>query len=236
MADIREMLGRLNPTNIRYDTGRGGGAPELTAQDIAAALAFVPKGLGREVFARLWWPDGASLSPRELDRAISNLVHAEASRRQRRLLQARTELHMAEEEAHQRHASTADDRAAIESLKRRVTHAKACTWPHQPSMHVAIRESILGELARPNLCDACSGRGTVMRENLLVICQVCKGAKILPVSDRSRAAKIGRDESSYRTTWKGLYEWLFDQIREEEAKAAGRFARALGRDPVQGAA
>ena len=49
MTDPRRLVARLNPTTVRYDVGRGG-IPDLTAQDIAAALAFVPAGLGREVF------------------------------------------------------------------------------------------------------------------------------------------------------------------------------------------
>jgi len=236
VPDIREMLGRLNPTNIRYDTGKGGGAPDLTAQDIAAALAFVKPGLGREVFARLWWPDGARLSPRELGRTISNLVHAEAARRHNRLQKARIELHIAEEDALSRRVSTDFERRTLRSLQMRVSHLKLQVWPYQPEMHVAIREAILDEIARPNLCDQCGGRGTTMRDNLVVICGGCKGARILPVSDRTRAAKIGRDESSYRASWKGLYEWLFRQVADEEHKAACQFAAALRRDDMQGAA
>ena len=36
-----KLLARLNPSTCRFDIGQGGGAPELTAQDIAAAALFL---------------------------------------------------------------------------------------------------------------------------------------------------------------------------------------------------
>lgn len=43
MADVREMLARLNQQTIRCEVGRGGVA-ELSNQDLTAALAFVEPG------------------------------------------------------------------------------------------------------------------------------------------------------------------------------------------------
>ena len=42
MTDPREKLARLNPSNVRFDVGCGGGIPELTSIDIAHALGRVP--------------------------------------------------------------------------------------------------------------------------------------------------------------------------------------------------
>jgi len=229
VADVREMLARLNPANIKFDIGRGG-MPDLTPQDIAAALAFVPAGLGREVFARLWWPDGARLSPHELDRQISNLVHAEAQRRHNAYFEVRSRLHQHEEVLHRQNAVRDEQRVELHRLLRAVAMAKRDLWPHQPEMHVVVREAVLREIAHPQLCSHCAGRGTVMDDNLLVICPKCEGARIVPMSDRSRAERVGRDESSYRASWKLLYEWLLGRLRDAESQAAAHLRAALRGD------
>lgn len=235
MADVRELLARLNPAHIKFDTGRGG-MPQLTPQDIAAALAFVPKGMGREVLTRLWWPDGARLSRAELDRTISSIVHAEAGHRVAKVHMARTELHIAQEDVLRRNASTARDRAQFASLERRYHDAKAKVWPYDPATHLAVRESVLNEIAHRNLCDTCGGRGALILEQLKISCPTCHAAGVLPMSDRGRATRICRDVSTYRERWKCLYEWLYDQVRDAEQQAAHELARALSRYEVSGAA
>lgn len=60
MGNVRELLSsRMGPTTVKFDTGRGG-TPDLTTQDIAAALAYVQDGLGRELLEALWWPESAA--------------------------------------------------------------------------------------------------------------------------------------------------------------------------------
>lgn len=55
MADLREMLARLNGQTVRFDVGKGGGGPpELQTSDIAAALGIVPAALGREVMEAVY--------------------------------------------------------------------------------------------------------------------------------------------------------------------------------------
>ncbi|MBE0270004.1 hypothetical protein G3H82_11765, partial [Xylella fastidiosa subsp. multiplex] len=91
MTDPRRLLARLNPSTIRYDT-LPGGVPELTAQDIAHALALTPAGLGREVLEACWWSDGAALRRGPLRDAAVALVVPEIRRQQQRLLEARTDV------------------------------------------------------------------------------------------------------------------------------------------------
>ncbi|MFH7416657.1 hypothetical protein, partial [Pseudomonas syringae group genomosp. 7] len=62
---------------------------------------------------------------------------------------------------------------------------------------------------------------------LLVPCKVCGGSGLGPVSDRRRAAAIGRDESTYRERWRGVYEWLLDRMSEAEQEAAAALAMSL---------
>lgn len=89
MADVREMLARLNPTTVKFDVGKGGGMPELTNIDIAGALAFVTPGLGREVLEACWWPDGAKLRSHKMRDAVIALVEPEVRRQQKLLAEAR---------------------------------------------------------------------------------------------------------------------------------------------------
>ncbi|GEM_PF-6033615 len=56
MVDRREMQVRVNPQTLRFDVGRGGGAPSLTTSDIAAALGMVPASLGGEGWKRFTCP------------------------------------------------------------------------------------------------------------------------------------------------------------------------------------
>ena len=80
----REKWARLGPSTVKFDIGMGGGKPDLTNQDIAAALGMVPAGLGRELLEACWWPDGAALRRHKLRDAVIALVTPELQRQQRR--------------------------------------------------------------------------------------------------------------------------------------------------------
>lgn len=229
MADVRKLLARLNPANIRYDVGRGG-LPELTPVDIAGALAFVPAGLGREVFCACWWPDGAALAPGALDDAVARLVRAEMDVRHRRWQCARLELHIAQENALARRVRGEWDKQELTKLEARADDAKASCWPWMPEMHVRIRRAVLDELSQPNHCPACAGKGHVQAAELIAECSECLGRGIVPVSDRTRATRIGKAESTYRRVWRDMYEWLYDRVSEAEVQAARAFSRALAKE------
>lgn len=227
MADVRKLLARLNPANIRYDVGRGG-LPELTPVDIAGALAFVPAGLGREVLCALWWPDGAALSPEALEDAVAKKVRAEMDVRHRKLQIARMDLHIAQEAACAGRGQVTDwNRRELARLESAVAAAKARCWPWNPEMHIRIRRAVMDEVAHPNRCAKCGGRGDVKADELLVRCSECDGRGVVPVSDRSRAAKIGKHESTYRRVWADLYNWLYVQVADAEAQAAFALRQAL---------
>lgn len=236
MANVRELLARLNPTTVKFDIGQGGGMPELTSQDIAAALAMVPPGLGREVFCALWWPDGATLSRDQLHRAITREVWQKIDAQQRKLCAARLELHIAQEAALSRHAVTDEQRREITRLELSLAALTRASWPQEPSMVAKIRGAVLAELARPNHCPTCRGHRDVRVGEKVRVCPTCAGRGILPVSNRQRADLIDRDESSYRERWRPMYEWLYARVSDAERVAAADFARALGRRLPAGAA
>lgn len=60
-------------------------------------------------------------------------------------------------------------------------------------------------------------------DNMLGRCKAYRDgiAQVLGIDD------IGRDESSYRERWRGVYEWLLDKMREAEQDAAATMAWSL---------
>ena len=234
MSDVRKLLARLNPASMQYDGARGGFGG-MTAQDIAGALGMVPYGLGREVMCAVWWPDGARLTHDKLDFAVAQQVRAEMDRRARRQQIARLDLHIAQENAAARNATTDEDRREIARLEKRAAEARALCWPYEAEMHVRIRRAALDEITRPNHCRACGGHGESTIGALKVGCKACDSHGTVPVSDRARAEKIGRDESNYRRAWRGLYEYVYQLMHEAEAEACRQLRDALRDAPTKAA-
>ena len=196
-----EKLARLNAKTVRFDIGVGG-APDLTPQDIAAALAMVPPGLGREVLIAVGWPDGAR--PQEVVRIASELACAELNSQ----FQA---------------ATLAGIREAIAmweggGRRRQVSVPQQSTirtkWPRNTAERLpAIVSACLAEIINPHACHACRGRGTVIRMKLVLDCSACGGRGTVPVSDRKRAEAIGIDEATYRRNgWGQPYGWVLGRM------------------------
>ncbi|NRP55274.1 hypothetical protein XFRB_07850, partial [Xylella fastidiosa] len=61
-------------------------------------------------------------------------------------------------------------------------------------------------------------------------CAVCGGSGTVPISERKRAAALGRDVSTYCKKWRGVYEWLLDTLRAAEQRAAAELKAALRED------
>jgi hypothetical protein len=229
MGNVRELMARLGPSTVKFDTGRGG-TPDLTNQDIAAALGMVPSGLGRELLEACWWPDGAALRRHKLRDAVIALVTPELRRQQRRLADARTELGLAEVCMGWAGAVTAEQRAERDRATHRLGQVKAQCWPISTLESLpSLAGAVINEIATRPHCHGCEGRGETMAGDLRAICKVCSGSGLVAVSDRRRAAAIGRDESTYRAKWRGVYEWLLQQMVESEQEACWALSNALSR-------
>lgn len=227
MANVRELMARLGPSTVKFDTGRGG-TPDLTNQDIAAALGMVPAGLGRELLEACWWPDGAALRRHKLRDAVIALVTPELRRQQRRLADARTELGIAEVCMGWAGAVTAEQRAERDRAAHRLGQIKAQCWPISTLESLpSLAGAVIGEIAKLPHCDTCKGRGDKMNDDLRVVCKACGGSGLIGISDRRRAAAIGRDEAAYRRTWKPVYEWLLGKMVDAEQDAAWHMRNAL---------
>lgn len=224
----REAMGRLGPTTVKFDIGRGGGKPDLTNQDIAAALGMVPAGLGRELLEACWWPDGAALRRHKLRDAVIALVTPELQRQQRRLAEARTDLGLAEVCIGWGGAATAEQRANRDAAQQRLGRVKAQCWPISTLESLpTLAMAVISEIAQRPHCASCEGRGQTLSGELVMTCKVCGGAGLGAVSDRRRAAAIGRDEAAYRRTWKPVFEWLLAKMIEAEQEAAWHMRAAL---------
>mgnify|MGYP000895375213 CR=1 FL=1 len=229
MANVRELLGRLNQQTIRYDVGRGG-IPELSNQDIAAALAFVEPGLGRELLEACWWPDGAALRRKQLRDAVIALVQPELRRQWQLLADARTELGIAKACMGWGGAVTPEQQRELERATARLERVTAECWPRTTLESLpTLAQAVIREIAHRSLCGDCGGRGQLVAGELVVTCATCGGHGVVPMSDRKRAAAIGRDEAAYRRNWRGVYEWLLVRMRNAESAAAAQLRRALDR-------
>lgn len=232
MADVRESLARLNPATVRLDIGRGG-VPELTNQDVAAALAFVPAGLGREALIACWWPAGAD--HRKLMDGILAAVEVEWRRQTRVLSEARTDVGIAEAIAGWNRASTAEQRRDVDRARARYEAIRDTCWPRETgAMLPALVTACLEEISGRQQCQDCEGRGERLRGELRVPCARCNSTGEVKSSNAARARAIGRDEASFRRNWAGVYAWVLDLLTEAEQGAARALRDALGRgDPAR---
>lgn len=211
-----EMMARLNPATVRYDVGRGG-MPELTPQDVAAALGMVPRGLGRELMCRLWWPEGAQLAASDLDQMLMDVQLAEWMRRADALVDAQLKAEVAKNDHMRRRAA-----AGIEI-------ARANFWPRvgPGSPYASIRMAVLSEMSAACLCPACRGRGFLLEAGKVVGCKFCECSGRAKVSDRNRAELVGVNRETYRRAIASPYEWLLAHCTELLDPARAAFERRL---------
>lgn len=230
MTNARELLARLNPQTIRYNIGRGGVA-ELTNQDIAGALAFVPAGLGREVLEACWWPGGAVLRRKHLRDAVVALVMPEIVRQSQRLGQAHLDLQLAEAAQAWSGAASSGHQASVDRQRAQLEAVRAACWPRNMLESLpTLCTAAISEMTRGGFCESCSGRGTVLVGELMTPCKSCAGRGWVAVSDRQRAKAIGRDEAAYRRHWRAPYVWLLDRMVEAEQIAATQLSDALRKE------
>ena len=214
---VGKLLARLNPSTQHYTQGRGG-IPELTPQDIAAAVAMVPEGLGRELVCRLWWPDGAKLTAKDLDRLLLESQLSEWRERMDVLVTAQISQAM---------AVTGTERAKAAA---KIDAARARMWPRlgPESCYEAIRHAVLTEMSSSCLCQTCRGLGHIREESGLVReCEGCEGSGKQKISDRQRAQMIDRDKKTYSVVWAPVYEWTLSLCNQVIGPAHDRLRSAV---------
>jgi hypothetical protein len=208
-----KLMARLNAKNVRFDVGAGG-APELTSTDVAAALAMVPAGLGRELLCRVWWPDGAALNAAELRTLLDGVLFGEWRARADAMVTAQIRVATAGNSADRQRSA----RSALDTAKGRM-------WPSICETYTRLRDTVVEELADPKLCPDCHGRGHVVAGELVRACTRCQGSGRSPRGPNWRAQRLGMLHQSY-PRWDGVYEWLLSKCTDELLAADRAMARA----------
>lgn len=219
---VGKLMARLNPKNVRFDVGAGG-IPELTSTDVAAALGMVPAGLGRELLCRMWWPDGADLTARDLSQMLLHCLEKEWARRESAMLDG-----MLAVAAH-RGGDT------LRRAQRLYGEAHANRWPkfvavpetgELNSVYPAMARCVVLEIIEPKHCPGCSGRGQVKSSTGPKVCERCEGAGTVAYGNTRRARHLGVIESAYRQTWDRPYTWLLEHATDELRSATRAMERA----------
>ena len=231
--DVGQLLARMNPKTVNY-MGVGGGEPELTTADIAGALAFVPKGLGRAVLEAVYWPDGACRT-RELRNAVMGLVMPELSRQLYRLQDAELDLQLTQAAVQwPNRGITHEQQKAIEYARRNLESVRAKTWPRNTARHLPkIVTAIITEISGSMKCDTCNGRGNILSDvGEFNVCPSCLATGFDMRSDRRRAISMGCDPSDYVKRWKKVYEWIHEKISTAHYEATSALIVALKREVI----
>lgn len=218
-----KAMARLNAKNVRFDVGSGGGEPEITPQDIAGALGYVPAGIGLELLCHVHWPDGARRRRDVLLDLLTASQLAEHNRREQALAQALCAVAIA----------TAASRA---SSTRRYGEAHAHRWPQwierlEPLTladgYKQIRLGVLEEMAHPRTCPDCSGRDLLTRQGQPKTCERCLGRGVVDYGATWRAARLGVTRAGFIKVWQAPYLWLLDHAVEEMQKSETSFRAAM---------
>lgn len=220
---IGRALAKLNPKNVRFDVGAGG-IPELTPQDIAAALGCVDDGIGRELLCQVWWPDGAKLSEHHLLAILTDVQRLEWQRREDAMLDAMLAVAMYGGSKGQ--AAYASAHASRWPALVRIDHGLAV--PAAGYAHVRL--AVIAEMKGLGLCPGCSGRAAVRIESGQVcICPKCLGSGHMAISERARADACGMSWTTYRDTWADVYDWTAMICTESLQRAGAQFVDRIGR-------
>jgi len=206
------LLARLNAKNARFDIGSGG-IQELTQQDIAASIAFVPAGIGRELLCRVWWPDGAKLTAADLDKCLVDLQFGEWRDRMDTLVTA------------QIHEQTADTTRQRQLASAELHRAQRRMWPRIDDTYSLIRKAVVNELTDLRICPDCKGRG-IDPANPTKGCMRCAGTGHTIRGVVWRAAQLRMKHQSYRQLWEQPYEWMFSRCNDELTDAKRQMSAA----------
>ena len=229
--DVGQLLARMNPKTVNY-LGVGGGEPELTTADIAGALAFVPKGLGRAVLEAVYWPGGETLRSSELIDEVIKVVIAELSRQAKELSDASLDVQLVQVAIRYKRAiPTSFQKQALTRAQLRLEAIKTAAWPKNTLERIpVIVKAIIAELSGAVECNKCNGRGELIKDGHIIKCDSCSGLEYIFNSDHQRAQQISCDKSLYSRRWKNVYEWIFHRILDAKRNITRIFLFVLKKD------
>ena len=234
MKDARELLSsRTGAKTVNFESSGGGGKPALTSQDVAAALAYVPAGLGRELLEALWWPESGARRRDALRQAVIGLVAPEFTRQMHHLATVRTEFGIAKAcMGWGGNQVTDTQRRELLRTEQALDEARAAAWPNNTMEQLGVLAgAVIAEMASCGCCKTCQGTRVQAAPtgSGVVECEACCGMGLEQLSGRKRGAAIGADDAAYRRFWRPVYEWMLQRMRSAEHVAAEQFSRALNR-------
>lgn len=241
-ATVLGDLARGMPSPARIEgvspTRGGFNQDAITPQDIAGALAFIRDPLAREIFCSIWWPDGALRARAELERFLHDRLVREQGERARALAIAKLELHLVQTnlDRYDTGKREEDGKRLLRPYQRARDRAQRRAWPALSPAYASIVSAVLVEIADPDHCAACAGRGFVMVGELAKRCGACVGEGTIATSDRERAESTGITLSAYQQRWKWPYEWLHRRCQKLERVAAATMRANLFEETEQVAA
>lgn len=232
MGDVRELLARMNTPAVRFDIGRGG-IPELTPQDIAAALGMVPPGIGRDL---LHWLHGSGRErpmmperlPKHIDAKIAEMIADRRREQLHRRADAQITLDLARELAAQHRNIPEEARVRVIRLSEDLARKRAACWPADSGVYAKLRAAVVHELDGADLCGECQGRGRIITSDLSVPCPECKGSGHKRASGRARARFLGVSEPTYRGEWRAPYDATYAALSDALQDAIRAMREALG--------
>lgn len=230
MNEARELLSsRTGPRAPSFDGSIGGPSTE----EILAALAYVPAGLGRELLEALWWPESGQRRREQLRQAVISMVAPEFTRQMHALADARTDYGIAKASMGWCGGSiTEAQRRELLRAEKALDDARAAAWPNNTMEQLGVLAgAVIAEMAGGRECSHCCGKRVLLDPRVagVVNCVECGGSGHEPLSGRKRAAAIGADWSAYSRFWRPVYEWMLSNFRAAEARAARKFNRALSK-------
>jgi hypothetical protein len=220
---LGRQMARLNTTHVKFDIGSGGGVPELTAQDIAAAVGMVPDGLGRELLIHVHWPDGAKYNRATLLELMTLTQLGEHNRREQEVARALCQVAVATP-ASRAGAARAYSDAHLNRWPLWVTKIDTLTLT---KAYENICLGILEELRHPRHCPECNGREERDRVGNVKVCDRCVGTGNVVYGSTWRAARLGMKRAAFIESWKGPYDWLMDACHQSLLGAETGLMKAL---------
>lgn len=220
---VSRQLARLNPANVKFDIGAGGGAPDLTPQDVAAAIGMVPDGLGRELLMHVHWPDAAKARRATLVQLLTLVQLGEHNRREQAMQRALCHVAIADSGDKQR-ATQAYSQAHMARWPQIVAKVEPITFA-VPYAH--IRLGVLEELARPRVCPECNGRDLTDRKGAPKTCERCLNTGTVQYGPTWRATRLGMQRAAFTERWQEPYQWLVDLARNALAEGERELLRSL---------
>lgn len=214
------MLCRLNTPSFRFAAGSGG-IPDITTQDIAAALGMVRNKFGADVLTYLHCP--GMIDPDQFEVGLLERLRAECHRQGDE--QVNAEL---------RYLLNAGKRQTLENLGSLTRRKAEKGWPLFDAAnfgtYARLVSAVLKEVKAGNLCSHCNGTGMASETAGMVRnCQHCAGTGSPAEPQRPRAARMGVSQSTFLRNWQAPFQWLLGEMVTAMTAANDEFRRSLGR-------